>query len=282
MSERPWLPFGSDPLGLVGRTHDLGGLFVQEVRSDRGTPLGDLVLIPGGFHGAWAFDPWMPLLAAEGWRCLALSLRGHSGSAPISDSELLSLSIWDYLDDVQAVLRWVGGHPVLLGHSMGGLLAQMAGRGAAGLVLVSAVGPGQLGKIRDPFPVHQPLRFSPEAARALWFHTTSDEVFREVYERMTPESPTVLNSYSDGSVRLDTASIKGPVLAVGAEFDRTPVHRAELVAGLYGGDWWVVPGCGHDLMFERASLDVARAIAFWLRTRVITPVQGVPWSASRR
>lgn len=280
MTPVPELSRDVEWLGLRVTEHAVDGLYVREFQSELGTELGEIVMVPGGFHGAWAFDPWMPLLAAEGWRCLAVSLRGHSGSATLTDDAWVSLTIWDYLEDLEAVLHWVGGRPVLLGHSMGGLVAQMAASQAKALVLVCSVGPGQFGPLRDPFPTDRPLQVSLDQARQLWFRTTPSDVLERVYEKLGVESPSALNSYSDGSVHLTPGACAGPVLAIGAELDGTPVPPAAELAKFYCAEWFEVAGCGHELMFEPSSMDVARAIGHWLRTRVVEFPTGAPWRSS--
>lgn len=252
--------------GVRRRDHDVDGLFVREVSPAPGGRAGSVLAVPGGFHGWWVFERWMPVLAAGGWACYAMSLRGHSDSYPLAEHEWTRLRLADYVADVTAVSRWIDGPVVLLGHSMGGLLAQLAAleRPAAALVLVSSVGPGQLGAIRPPLPTDRALRYERQEARALWFHDVDEETFESVWSRLSPESPSVLNEYSDGSVRIEPARIEAPVLAVGGELDATPVHRAERIAGFYGGDYLVVPGVGHTLMYEAGGEGVAQLVVRWL------------------
>jgi len=78
-----------------------------------------VLLIHGGFaHARW-WDHVAPLLATT-HRVVAIDLSGHGDSGRRSS---YSLDIW--ADECQAVIQETGiaDHPVLVGHSMGGLVA---------------------------------------------------------------------------------------------------------------------------------------------------------------
>lgn len=268
---------------LVITDHLVDGLFVKEVAPALpGGPATPLLMVHGGLHGWWAWERWMGLLAASGWRCLAMSLRNHTGSREVPQAEFLTLTVADYVADVHAVMRWLGTRPVLMAHSMGGIVVQKAAEAmpVAGLVLVCSVGPGQLGGIRPPLPLDRPYVHEPASARALWFREIDDAAFEAFYPRLVPESPSVLNDYSGGKVPVARDRITCPVLAVGGALDRTPVHRAPEIARFYGGDCLVVADAPHNLMMEAASLPVAVRIGEWLLDHVDAP--SVPRPASAR
>jgi pimeloyl-ACP methyl ester carboxylesterase len=157
-----------------------------------------------------------------------------------------------------------------MGHSMGGLIVQKVAERAAprALILIASVGPGQLGAIRDPLATDHPLLFQPEEARQLWFHAIDEKTFRAVYEKIVPESPSVVNAYSGGQIHVDREAICCPVLVIGAEHDRTVVHDFRAIAAFYSCETLFVPGAGHDLMLEPAALDVAIKINQWLLARL--------------
>ncbi len=259
---------------LVERDHVVDGLFVKEVSPALpGGPATPLLLVHGGLHGWWAWEPWMGLLASAGWRCFAMSLRNHTGSRSVPDADYFALTVADYVADVAVVLRWLGKRPVLVGHSMGGIVVQKAAESgcAAAMVLVCSVGPGQLGGIRPPLPTDRGFMLEPEAARALWFSEIDEGSFAAFHRRLVPESPGVLNDYSGGNVGVERARVACPVLAIGAEFDRTPVHRAPAIASFYGCDCMVVAGAAHNLMMESPSLPVAIRINEWLLRNIDGP-----------
>jgi pimeloyl-ACP methyl ester carboxylesterase len=82
------------------------------------------LLLVHGFTGAKEdFTPWLTMLAKSGWHAVAPDLRGHgSSSKPAAESEYtFELMAGDMLG-LADVLGW--DQFVLLGHSMGGMVAQ--------------------------------------------------------------------------------------------------------------------------------------------------------------
>lgn len=86
--------------------------------------LPDLVMIHGAFCGGWAFDKFRKPFEAQGYRVHTPDLRGHE-PAPRLRRSSVPVSLTDYADDLERMISGLGAPPVLLGHSLGGLLAQM-------------------------------------------------------------------------------------------------------------------------------------------------------------
>ena len=82
-----------------------------------------LLFVHGGWHAAWCWDDqFLNFFADNGFRAVAVSLRGHGGST--RSTSLNACSIADYVDDVAAAAAMLGTDPVLIGHSMGGFVVQ--------------------------------------------------------------------------------------------------------------------------------------------------------------
>jgi pimeloyl-ACP methyl ester carboxylesterase len=88
---------------------------------DRGRP--PVVLAHGAANSAAVWRFWALLLAADGWPCYAIDLRGHGAS---SATDLSQTGMRDYLDDVRRLIGQLQERPVIVGWSMGGLVALMA------------------------------------------------------------------------------------------------------------------------------------------------------------
>ena len=116
---------------------EAGGVPIHYLEwGDAGRP--GLVLVHGGAAHAHWWSFLAPLLA-DGWHPVALDLSGHGDSGR---REAYSLESW--ADEVLAVADQAAfpGPPVVVGHSMGGLVAAQAaldhGESLAGVVLVDA------------------------------------------------------------------------------------------------------------------------------------------------
>jgi pimeloyl-ACP methyl ester carboxylesterase len=101
-----------------------------------------VVMIHGAFCGGWVFDAWRARFEAKGFRVETPTLRYHDcGQTP--PRELGTTSVLDYAADLEALMDELDSPPVLVGHSMGGLLAQMlaARRAVRALVLLAPSAP---------------------------------------------------------------------------------------------------------------------------------------------
>ncbi len=262
------------PPQLIDRDHRVGPLFIKECRplnpAQTTTPL---LMVHGSNHGWWAWRHWQPILAAAGWPTYALSFRNHLNSEPVPDAEYLALTLMDYVADLHAAMDWLGRPPVLIGHSLGGIVAQKAAesREAAALILVASIGPAALGPQRPgpPPPTDKAVMPTKDEARTRWLHDPWPEArFNDFYASLAPESPGVLAWSGTGRTEVDASKITCPVLCVGADDDRTYAPKAERLARVYGADWFEQPDAGHDMMLEAAGFDVAQRINHWLVDRL--------------
>ncbi|MEX0786033.1 MAG: alpha/beta hydrolase family protein [Dehalococcoidia bacterium] len=80
------------------------------------------VLVHGAANSAGVWTRWQRALAERGFASHAVDLRGHGESEPI---DLSRTSMAGYADDVRAVTASLDRKPVVMGWSMGGLVAMM-------------------------------------------------------------------------------------------------------------------------------------------------------------
>ena len=97
----------------VGRS----GKSNPKVRKSRGR----ILFVHGMWGGSWYFSNWMHNVAEQGWEACAVNLL--SEDSPFKDQDLGSISVNDYAEEVAATVK---RHEidVVVGHSMGGLIAQ--------------------------------------------------------------------------------------------------------------------------------------------------------------
>ncbi len=96
-----------------------------------------IVMIHGAFCGAWAFDGYAQYFTSRGAKVLSPSLRHHDTPRGLRVSkELGTTSMLDYAADIETMVRGMKVPPVLVGHSMGGLVAQIVAQRAPVLALV--------------------------------------------------------------------------------------------------------------------------------------------------
>ena len=244
-----------------------------------------IVLVHGMFASAWPFANYQRFFAELGHPTYAPALRGHGASRPAPD--LGRVRVRDFADDALAVMEHVTGTdgvPVLLGHSMGGLVAQVAAAGAsvrsgvAALVLLCSAPPSGIPVLSLPLLrrlppqlpgllMARPLMPGRADADDLMFNRVPPAERDALFAGFTPESGLAGRELALGAVAVRPADIACPVLSVGAEDDRTvPVGISRRVAERYGATHLTFPGHGHFILLEPGWEIPAAAIARWLET----------------
>lgn len=242
-----------------------------------------LLFVHGAWHAAWCWDEnFLSFFADKGYRALALSFRGHGNS--LSDKPLRGLSVADYVDDVSSVADALPNPPVIIGHSMGGLIVQkyLESHDAPAAVLMSSIPPrGNAANALRWFR-HRPSHFvkmtftgkalpyinPPQLARERFFsaHTPEADV-RKYAARLQEDSPRI---GLDGLfLRLPRPKrVSTPVLVLGAEDDGAHTRDEVLAtARAYGTKAEFFPGMGHNMMLEPGWAAVAERIDEWLTGR---------------
>lgn len=232
-----------------------------------------LLFLHGAFGDHTAFRFLLENLAGRGFAGIAFARRGRLGVPP---ARAEGVTIADYLDDVRRVLEVLPEKPVLVGHSLGGLLAQhLAAEGrCSAAVLICPAPPGMLTAQPRTLPWLAPSLPRILAGRPF---RPSDAIFRRlVLSRLAPaDQDRVLASLTPESGSVYRAMMLGAARPPG------PPRCPSLVVG--GGDDWIISrtllartarfcaaplqvheGMGHWLLEEPGWERVADGIAAWL------------------
>lgn len=247
---------------LSFKTRVVGDIFAASLTPRHGPIAANVILIPGSCHGWWAWRFWQPALAAAGYATHALSMPNHTDAPALPEAEFLRLTPQDYAERVAAVGRELPGPLVIIGHSLGGWVAQLAAvllRPAA-LVPVASAGPDAVGTPRPPLDPGRPFLPSRAEAAAMWFADADPAIVEWTLDRLTGESPATRNTPRV----LAPGAIGCPVLVVGAGRDRSAVPPQPALAAHLGAECVMFETAGHDLMLERQALAAVRAVIAWL------------------
>lgn len=242
-----------------------------------------MLMIPGAFCGGWCFDAFRRPFEAAGREVRALDLPGHAPGSSALD--VAGLSVRDYARAVTEAVRACARPPVLLAHSLGGLVAQLAAAEApvAGLVLLApspawgqpVTSPVELAAgttllaTRGPYWA-QPVEPDYPVVRAFTYDRLGEDEARAAYARMTPESGRalfeVLNWWLDAT-RAGAVPDLGatPALVLGGGADR--VHAPPTLhatAARLRAPIRIFPGMSHWLVGEPGWEAVAHTALGWL------------------
>jgi pimeloyl-ACP methyl ester carboxylesterase len=239
-----------------------------------------VVLLHGAFADHHSFERWVGSLAAAGYDAWAPARRGRAGVPP---ERAAGLTFDDYVDDTVAVLDALerqgaaGGAPVLIGHSLGGLVAQRLaelGRAAA-LVLVASAPPEPLtaqdialpyfGPLMPTIMSGSPFVVPDEACSVLALNHVPAADRPAIHQRLTEESGLVYQALLAGDITIDAARVDVPVFVAGAADDRiVAVDHVERTAQHYGVEARVYPDHGHWIIDEPGTEQVVDDVVAWL------------------
>jgi pimeloyl-ACP methyl ester carboxylesterase len=246
-----------------------------------------ILLVHGAWHGPWCWDGVAERLRRRGHQVRAVRLRGHD-----RPTGRIWHRVHHYVQDVGAAAARFAEPPVLVGHSLGGLVVQryLEGGPARGAVLLAPFPRrGTLAAVarlaaRHPTALAKAtltLRLRPVVAsralvRELFFtQATPQELVDEVWGRLQDES--YLAFLDTMVVWARPRRVRVPVLVLAAEHDGFfTLAEVRRTAAAYRTQAEIYPGMGHDLMLDQGWPQVADRIDAWVRA--LPPI--VP--ASRR
>jgi pimeloyl-ACP methyl ester carboxylesterase len=254
-----------------------GGLDGVETAPAPGGPVrAPVLMVHGMMAGAWQFERLQQTLTDAGHRTLAVNYRGHHGSRPVDD--LARVSVVDYARDALAGCHHLGGRPVVVGQSMGGLVALMLAQAGAvsAVVLVCALPPGGIiwrtnrpaSAVRSLWAVlrRRPLVPHRKELDGLIFNGLPEAERPAAFERQVPESSRAFVEIALGRIRIDPRLVTCPVLSVTTGADnlvRPSVGRR--IARRYRGEHLHFEQAAHyAIAGEPSAPEVCDAIAAWV------------------
>ena len=232
-----------------------------------------ILFIHGAFTRAGRWKSWLSYFRAAGFTCAAPSLPAHD---PPDIVQLRRLTFDDYVDAMVAVHASFDTPPVIIGSSMGGLVAQhvAARTKSAGLVLISSAPPwrggGKLRALPYAIPYAVPvtagwaLRGNKQAALKLVLHDLAPEEQDFFLAIFADESGKAYRTMILGEAPIAEGAVKCPVLCLSARDDRLfrPIV-AERLAAFYKAKHLIFPG-GHTLAAGSLLDPIASEIVAWI------------------
>jgi non-heme chloroperoxidase len=256
-------------------------------------------------HGLWllasSWDPWKQLFESKGYAAVAVDWPGDRATydeAHRDKDSLAGTSVADVADHVAEVIAGLERKPVVVGHSFGGLLAQMvAGRGLASATVAIDPAPSRgvlplpFSALKASFPVlGNPLNrgrtvtLTFDQFRYGFANAVTQEEARRLYDTFHTPAPgrplfqaATANLFPWTVVKAETGPAdRGPMLLITGEKDnivpfaltnaaykrqRKNVAPTELVE---------IPGVGHALVIDSHWPEVAEAALTFLDRHGVT------------
>jgi pimeloyl-ACP methyl ester carboxylesterase len=244
-----------------------------------------IFMIHGMWGGSWIWENMKRYFSEKGYKCITPDLPYHSKNYDKIPAELGKLSIYDYIDFLKKEISKLEEPPVIFGHSMGGLLAQiLTAQGyAKSTVLFNPVPPGGI----SSFSMHalrcmklvflkslflKPHLINFNAMKYSAFNKIEVERHHELYNKLSFDSGRAFLEIAVPELSkkkisfIDENKIDSPILVIGSKKDRTmPATIVEKVAKKYPtAEYREFPDNAHWIIVEENWKNVAEFVEKWL------------------
>ncbi len=248
-----------------------------------------IFMIHGMWGGKWLWDNYVEFFERKGYKCIPTTLRYHDVEPHQKPNpELGTTGLTDYVSDLEKEISELDEKPIIMGHSMGGLLAQILGSKGMGeaLVLLTPAAPAGIWVIKPSvlksfWSVQtkwgfwkKPMRQTFKEAAYSMLNLFPPEEQKKVYSKFVYESgkATVQIGYwfldSNRSSEVDESKITCPVLVVSGGKDRiTPASVVRKVAEKYKSvsTYKEFENHAHWVIGEPGWEEIANYVADWLK-----------------
>jgi pimeloyl-ACP methyl ester carboxylesterase len=247
-------------------------------------------------HGLYAtprtWDRWVPFFEQRGYPCLAPAWPLHDvdpkQARDVPPAGLGGLGLEDVVDHYAGVAAAEGERPVVVGHSMGGLVAQiLLSRGlASAAICISSVAPNRMlafdwsfllhgASIVNPLKGDEPHLPTPEQFHEWIANTLTPAEAQAAYaEHIIPDSRKVVRDILGRIGQIDLDQPHGPILFIAGEQDRLIPHKLNVK----NAEAYTDPGSvsdfqdfadrSHFICNEPGWQAVASFVEGWLAARV--------------
>lgn len=255
-----------------------------------------IVFVHGMFQNPKSWEGWIRFFSERGYDCKAPAWPLHEGeprtlrqNPPPGLGELSLDEIYASIETTASSLD----RPIVIGHSVGGLIAQkLLARGAvSGAVAIASVAPNAMldfdwgfiknsAIITNPFKGDEPVYMDAKTFHGSFANTLSEEQAAIAFEETaTHDSRNVLRDCMGSSGRIDLSRPHAPLLLIAAEEDEIiPADLCEKNFDAYEdagslSDFRAFTGRSHFICGEPGWEEVAAFASDWLERNVNDFVQ---------
>lgn len=240
-----------------------------------------IVFLHGVYHGSWAFEQFWPPFQQSGFSVGLLDLRGHWGEHRLQPNSPVGFA--EFLKDANQALDRLPGEKVLVGHSLGGLLAlKLAARtDLVAMVLMATPLPSAIRRkqwrllLEFPFQTTRFLLTGNAAAlyhaerftaRYLFSRRTSAETKALAQARIRQQHEPARLFREIMSLDFSPSERRIPTLLVLGEEDPTVTSEVGFaLQRLTQGEVVTIPQAGHDIMLEPNAAQASQIVLDWTK-----------------
>ena len=248
-------------------------------------------------HGLWihatSWQPWMNLFNRQGYETLNPAWPGDSltvAGCRANPQAIANRGVTEVADSYAKAIASLSEPPIVIGHSFGGLLAQIIlGRGiaSAGVAIDPAPMKGvwqlplsalkaSLPVLGNPFNLKKAVSLTFDQFRYGFANAVPEEEARQLYDRWTIPAPArplfqaATATFAGSETKVNTANTtRGPLLITGGEKDHiAPPLLGKASLKKYNPsvitEFKLFKGRGHSLTVDHGWKEVAEYSLEWL------------------
>ena len=255
----------------------IAGLVVDVALPEKPKFKSPLILIHGLWSASWCWNAWGTHFCNLGWECWAINFPGRTGE---NDIEVLErLTFRDCLAGLEKVIAAAPFPPVLMGHDLGGLIAQKAAEEEkiSALILVSTLPPRGM---REVLPrvlrllrlkywplifLGRPFSLQVKDFRRIGLAAAKKGQNPEILRSMIPDSSHLIKEFFSRRVEVNPTRSRSPVLVISAREDRVVASSSlREMAQRLGADFKEYAEHGHWIIGEEGGQGIVRDIHRWV------------------
>lgn len=248
--------------------------------------MAQIVFVHGMFQNPKSWEKWISYFSGRGYGCIAPAWPLHDGEPATLRANppagLGDLRLQQVIASVEAVVG--NSRPILIGHSVGGLIAQiLMNRGKlSAAVAVNSVAPNAMldfdwgffknsAIIANPLKGNEPALMDAKTFHGAFANTLSEaEAAREFARTATHDSRNVLRDCMGADGKIDLEQPHGPLLLIGGEKDEIiPAHLCQKNAEAYDDPaaFKEFKNRSHYICNEPGYEEVIAYVAAWLHSQ---------------
>jgi len=252
-------------------------------------PMKTIIFIHGMFQNPKSWDNWIAYFTDRGYNCIAPAWPKHEGEPAdlrnYPPEGLGDLELKTILDNMDAIVRSQPEPPIVIGHSVGGLITQLlVAKGLVDIgVPISSVAPNAMlafdwgfmknsALIANPFKGNEPFYTDLESFHDSFCNTMSIEDTRVAFEETaTHDSRNVLRDCMGPDGEVDIEMPHAPLLFIAGEKDQIiPASLNERNSEAYTdevsiSEYKEFENRGHWICGQEGWQEVAEYIYNWLQ-----------------
>lgn len=241
-----------------------------------------IVFVHGAWHGKWCWDKYFrEKFTVEGYEVITFDLPGHDKSGRINGINKLTLG--DYVKALEKITSALSEPPIIVGHSMGGLIVQkyLEKHSCEKAVLMASIPPygciqATLKFARKSYFYSNLLALNlyglvdseKKSKEAFFSDTLPNDELKEYTENLCSESFLAFLNMLLPQVRVNNNS-DIPILVIGAREDAIfSENDNKITANKFNADLIMFDDIAHDMMLDVGHERVSDTIIDWLENDI--------------